>query len=502
MAVETELKLRIAPENLARLRRHPLLRKCQLTPPVTRRLYNIYFDTPRFALCKAAVALRLRRVKGKWLQTLKGCGSVKGGLHQHNELEAAVSSAVLDFFSPQTREWKKHLPQQKKLQPIFTSDFYRTSRMLDWHGAHIELCMDHGEVRAGQQHSPLCELELELKSGEPACLFELALALQEIAPLELESVSKAEQGYRLLKGYAEKPVKGTSSPLSEKDTLAEVLQMLIWSCLAHFQANLHGMMASEDTEYLHQMRVALRRLRVVLRIAEKSCRDETLGSLRQEVATLCIALGRVRELDVFISQTMQPLCAQMPDQAGLHALLAASEQKRADCYAGLRSATQAREIQRLQLRLALWMNGSYWHQKTATVSMQDFASHHLRRLTRRFVKPLQQLETYDEPQLHALRIAAKKLRYSLEFFAALYGKRKMQQFILTLSEVQEVLGQINDAAIAYHLLDDLALLPENREAAALVKGWIAHGEPSRFAALCKAIKLFGRRADFWGKHFC
>ena len=93
---------------------------------------------------------------------------------------------------------------------------------------------------------PICELELELKSGEPRRLFELALALLEIAPIELEPVSKAEQGYRLLGGYVEKPVKGAAPALVRTVTLAEALQALIWSCLQHLQSNLRGAMASDD----------------------------------------------------------------------------------------------------------------------------------------------------------------------------------------------------------------------------------------------------------------
>src|SRR5574340_1004719 len=361
MAVETELKLRIAPQQLARLKRHPLLGKHQVTRPVTRRLYNIYFDTPRLELRESGMALRLRRAGRQWLQTLKGGGSVQAGLHRRDEWEIPVSRAALDFSSPQTAEWEEHLPPRlrKKLQPVFVTDFSRTSRMLDWQGAQIELCMDHGEVRTEQRSTPICELELELKSGEPAQLFELALALLEIVPLELEPVSKAEQGYRLLTGYADKPVKGVAPTLAKTATLAEALQTLIWSCLLHLQGNLRGAMSSDDAEYLHQMRVALRRLRVVLRMVEKFRADETLSALSGDIAALCVALGRAREWDVFIAETMQPMCARMAGHAGLQALLAASERQRAVCYADLRGVQQARELQRLLLRFALWMNGAY-----------------------------------------------------------------------------------------------------------------------------------------------
>ncbi|HEU0219238.1 MAG TPA: CHAD domain-containing protein [Gallionella sp.] len=505
MAVETELKLRITPEQLARLKRHPLLREHQVTPPVARRLHNIYYDTPKLELHKSAMALRLRRAGRQWLQTLKGGGSVKAGMHQRNEWEVPVSRAALDLSSPQTAEWEKYLPLplRKKLQPVFVTDFSRTSRMLDWQGAQIELCMDHGEVRTEQRSTPVCELELELKSGEPAQLFELALALLEIVPLELEPVSKAEQGYRLLMGHADKPVKGVAPSLTRTATLAETLQTLIWSCLLHLQGNLRGAMASDDAEYLHQMRVALRRLRVVLRMVKKFRADEALSALSRDIAALCVALGRIREWDVFIAGTLQPMCARMAGHAGLQAMLAAGEQQRAACYAGLRGAQQARELQRLLLQFALWMNGAYWQpQGTAVPPAHDFATRRLRKLAKRFAQAGRQLDTLDDKRLHALRILTKKLRYSTEFFAALYDRQKTGAFLAALSEVQEVLGQINDVAVAHRLLDELAVLPDlsaHQEAVALAKGWIAHGLSRQLGALRKAIRRFANQAEFWNK---
>ena len=210
MAVETELKLRIAHGQLASLRRLALLKTYSITRPVTRRLHNIYYDTPKLDLHKSEMALRLRHAGRQWLQTLKGGGSVQTGLHRRNEWEVPVNRAALDFSATQEVEWDKLLRPslRKKLHPVFVTDFSRNSRMLDFQGAQIELCIDQGEVSTEHNSTPICELELELKSGEPRLLFELALKILEVVPFELETVSKAEQGYRLLSGYAVQPVKG------------------------------------------------------------------------------------------------------------------------------------------------------------------------------------------------------------------------------------------------------------------------------------------------------
>ncbi|MDZ4202434.1 MAG: CHAD domain-containing protein [Gallionella sp.] len=503
MSTETELKLRITPQSLARLKRHPLLKQHQLARPVTRRLYNVYYDTPKLELKKSAVALRLRRAGGQWLQTLKGGGSVQAGLHRRDEWEMPVSGEALDFSAPQAREWDAYLPAslRKKLQPVFVTDFSRSARVLAWHGAQIELCMDQGEVRTGQHHSAICEVELELKSGEPQQVFELALVLLDSVPFELEAVSKAEQGYRLLAGYTESPVKASVPVSGGKDGLAQVLQQLIWSCLSHLQGNLRGAMQSDDAEYLHQMRVALRRLRVVLRMAENLGADEVLGGLSRDVAALCVALGRTREWDVFVGHTLLPLRDRMPGHAGLQALLAEAESRRDACYAELRGEKQAVDLQKLLLRIAIWMSGSYWHDIGGGLPRaRDFAARRLERLSRRINRAALHLPGADADRLHALRILAKKLRYSAEFFAGLFDKRAAKRYLSTLSAMQEVLGQINDVAVAHRLLDSelAAALPQQREALALAKGWIAHDLSRQFVALRRAVKRLSAQEPFWG----
>lgn len=492
MSIETELKLRMTPEHLAKLRRHALLRKHQITAPVTRRLYNVYYDTPKRQLQKNRMALRLRRVAGLWLQTLKGGGQVLGGLHQRYEWEVPVSAGKLDFSGLDESVWGEHLPAalRSDLQPVFITDFSRSSRLLEWQGAVIEVCMDHGVVKTDEQSTPICEVELELKSGENRQLFELARTLLDIVPFELEMVSKAELGYRMLSGHIVQPVKGTIPKLVCPDRLTNGLQTLIWSCLQHLQGNLRGAMAGKDPEYLHQMRIALRRLRVVLRMAGKVCRDEELDSLRGEFSSLGAMLGAIREWDVFIDGL-----ALLPVHAGLQVLLECSEKHRDECCAALHM--RARWLQHLLLQLAIWMSGSYW-QKAANGAPYtcDFATHHLNQLYRRYMRtPLHGL---DAERLHELRIHAKKLRYSAEFFACLFDAKKARSFIAALGEVQETLGQINDIAVAHRQLEKLTVNP------AVDEGAIAFVGRSLDKKLSKKIKLlekhaqvFDKRSAFW-----
>lgn len=505
MAVETELKLRIAPGQLAKLKRHTLLKAHQLARSTTRRLYNIYFDTPKLELQQSGMALRLRRSGKQWLQTLKGGGAVQGGLHQRNEWEMPVSGPALDFSHPQAMEWENHLPQKlrKKLQPVFVTDFSRNSRMLEWQGAQIELCIDQGEISTEHSHTSICELELELVSGEPRQLFGLALAILDIVPFELESVSKAEQGFRLLTGYMEQPVKALPVSLGKHDDLSIAMQSLIWSCLQHFQSNLRGGMSNGNAEYLHQMRIALHRLSVLLHMAESVYADEQLAVFRKESAALCVTLERIVEWDVFIAQTLQPICARMPQDAGLQVLLSVSKlQRDASCNV-LSSDAQARELQRLLLHIAIWMHGPYWRKfAVAGFKSPDFAALQLTELAMNIEQAGEHLASFDTAKLQDIYIQAKKLKYCTEYFASLYGKHKSEQYLAELSEVQEVLGQINDDALANRLLDELTTgqsLSGHQDAIVLARGWVAHDLLQQLGVLKDTVRKFQRQACFWEK---
>ena len=232
-------------------------------------------------------------------------------------------------------------------------------------------------------------------------------------------------------------------------------------------------------------------------------RMKQLAIFRKDVAALCITLGRIREWDVFIAQTLQPMCERMPQDAGLQALLLASKQQSDVCYAALRNDTQARELQRLLLRFAFWMHEPYWQQyEMSGLSTRDVAATYLTELARQFAQAGEHLDTFDAAKLHAMRIRAKKLRYCAEFFASLYGKHKSQQYLAALSTVQEVFGQINDDAVANRLLDDLAVVPElsgHQDAVAIGRGWVARDLSQQLYALQETMLNFQKQPQYWGK---
>ncbi len=497
MAVEIELKLSVAPEHVNRLRGHPFFKNHSTARAATQKLYSVYYDTPQLALRDNAMALRLRRVGRQWLQTLKGGGGVQAGLHQRNEWEMPVAREALDLEALKAAGGKLPPGVGKKLQPVFITDFSRNVRQLAFEGAEIEFGLDSGEIRAGKKTRPISELELELKSGEPQQLFQLALALLDIVPLQIENTSKAEYGYRLFSGEEPEPRKASLPRLDEGQSIPSALQNITAACLLQVQANVAGALRSQDEEYLHLGRVALRRLQVVLAMAEDFRADAELHALRREIKELNAEFGHLREWDVFATQTLPAVGARFPKHAALRELVGASQTQRMRHRAALVQGLHASDYQRLLLRFGAWMYGDYWHDAVKSRrALPAFAASILDKRSRQMKKRARRLGAADAGQLHVLRISCKKLRYSAEMFASLYAQARTKPYIAALTRLQDALGTLHDMDIARRLLGELEDAV-SREVLGLARDWLEDEHARQMARLKKAWKRFEEQDPFW-----
>nr|MBP8253508.1 inorganic triphosphatase [Citrobacter sp.] len=175
-------------------------------------LLNIYYETPDGWLRSHDMGLRIRGENGRYEMTLKIAGRVTGGLHQRPEYNVALSEPELDLALLPAEVWPNgELPADlaSQLQPLFSTDFNREKWLLEVDGSQIELALDLGEVKAGEFAEPLCELELELVSGDTRAVLKLANQLVAEEGLRLGSLSKAARGYHLAQGNAPRELKPT-----------------------------------------------------------------------------------------------------------------------------------------------------------------------------------------------------------------------------------------------------------------------------------------------------
>ncbi|MSQ47042.1 MAG: CYTH domain-containing protein [Deltaproteobacteria bacterium] len=201
MSTEIELKLLIASEDARRFLRHPLITALTWRKFAPQRLLSIYYDTTDCVLHQQRIAVRLRRVGRRWIQTVKTEGRVTAGVHERPEWECDTTKDTFVFdeiADPTLRALFADPHLRHALHPVFVTDFSRTRRLLHLpSGDVVECALDRGEIHAGEDRLPICEVELELKSGDPRCLADLALRLRATLSLKPGNVSKAERGYRL-----------------------------------------------------------------------------------------------------------------------------------------------------------------------------------------------------------------------------------------------------------------------------------------------------------------
>ncbi len=240
MQKETEIKLRASRETLAALRDHPLLKKRNKSGWQRHELFNQYYDTPGRELAQAKVALRLRRDGDQFIQTLKSRGQSVAGLSERNEWDWYLDKAKLDPKKLTDDCWPAALAEldKKILKPIFTTDFVREKAEIAWGRGKarvvIEAALDLGQVLVGKHAEEICELELELRQGEPEALLELASELAADLPLMPCDISKAERGYRLhdADSYAlSLPAPALEASMALDDTFAA----LAWHLLGNSQ---------------------------------------------------------------------------------------------------------------------------------------------------------------------------------------------------------------------------------------------------------------------------
>jgi triphosphatase len=510
---EIELKLSIHPDDAHRLGRLAAVRGAVRGHARTRTLHNVYYDTPDFALQREGVALRLRRDGARWTQTLKRAGRVEGGLHLRAELDTPVPAQILNhhalvasgasplFTDPELRA---------SLQPVFTTDFRRTLRHLQpVPDTRIELCVDAGAISAGPSTAPISEIELELQQGQPEALLNFAKALLADIPLRLEPASKAQRGYALAAGAAPAPVKAEAPALNPAMTASEAFAAVVFACLAHLQANERGVLQDDDAEYLHQARVALRRLRCAFSVFSRGFPRAAVEELIGELRWLGGQLGPARDWDVFATETLPGVLSAFPGDTGLHTLLERTTELRAAAGAVARHAMRSNRYTGLLLDLIALFYRQPWtavpDEAAATERtrpLPDFAATILARRHRKVVKRGGDLTRLDAPALHELRIAIKKLRYAAEFFSTLYEKRTVRDYTATLARLQTILGALNDAATVERLGEELRDQREDpdgqfAEGIGLVRGWAGAMARAHLEQLPAAWEAFRDSKKFW-----
>jgi len=294
METEIELKFFVSPEFSETLKEK--ISETKVLQHSCRDLGNTYFDTADKWLRKHDIGLRIRRFDDVFVQTVKTAGRVVAGLHQRPEYNAEHTSDEPNLSLHPVDIWppgKDAATLQSELMPLFSTNFTREQWLIGMpDGSQIEVAFDQGMVVAKgedgeEKQEPICEVELELKSGQTDALFTLARSFCEQGGMRLGNLSKAAKGYRLASGYAGDEVKSLALvDSSPTDTVEYCLINSLEHALSHWHYHEQIYAERDNVEALREISNAIRFIRQTLTIFGGVVPRRASAILRQELKWL------------------------------------------------------------------------------------------------------------------------------------------------------------------------------------------------------------------------
>ncbi|WP_179400644.1 CHAD domain-containing protein [Burkholderia guangdongensis] len=345
----------------------------------------------------------------------------------------------------------------------------RRGRWADDSGVSVEMTLDDMTIHDGAATRRHCELRLtapdwgtvEARAATLRALFAAARELSGAWPAFAQLASLIDRACDGALATAA-PVRARSVDLSRMTTQRDALAALAGDITIHWLGNEAGVLDHEDPEFVHQMRVALRRLRTLMRLFPHYANGGWSEAFEADLRWLAGLLGTVRDWDVFSTESLPALIEADGDSAAAWA--GTLDTARAQCTtarADVRQALHSARYARLTLGWLEWLSAFALPADPAADDAPPLRQHAAKRVRRLFERlaSVPPLATLDAASRHRVRIDAKRLRYALEFFASLASRHTRIDTVKTLSRVQSVLGEVNDAVVALHRLEELAAPP-------------------------------------------
>lgn len=435
----------------------------------------IYFDTPDLALRRAGYVLRIRREGRQWVQTLKS-GSA-GGLVR-SEFERPIGEGRLDHGLLEQaglpRDLLRRLPD---LSALFETHVRRRQRLVTPGDAEIEVALDEGEVVARAQRTPLREVELELKRGRLAALFDYARELAGNGGLTLSFASKYDRGFNLAAGLLGAAVAYSPPVASRVATVGDAVGALGGAALHQLGGNLEVLQFGLRRRSLRQAIDGAERLAALLSVCPFPG-DPALRCLAAELDWLLGLLTAAEDVDRFIARGFLPLARQGSDRPAAAVFGRALLRARRMAYRRVQEAARSQRVGALLLDAAELTaappDQANRPERIDDQSITDFALSILRCGDLILCSAGEVLEGADFIAQDELRRDTKRMDYLFEAFdpalppsAQIHPRwrRAFHRLRLSLDELRSVAAA---RLVVKHTLDGLDVADEDLAARAIV----------------------------------
>jgi CHAD domain-containing protein len=478
------------PQELVRtLVRHPLFAAAHAAP--RRKSHVAWFDSERFELSRADIGLCLVDAGRSRLQRV----SLADGAE-------CVSSFGSDFdflgIASDKARARLERAQRRGLRIAFETRVYvRNWSLALAPDAALTARLAQGELRSGERVLPLCELQLVPARADDTTAFCVARDLIADLGLRVQPAALEERGLRLARDSAPQPARSGASPVTPQQDCAAALRAIVDDCIEQFRRNEPGALASDDPEYIHQLRVSIRRMRSALRAFAPLIPAAVAQRFVPGLHDLAGELGGARDWDVLLEELILPVARTQAGDPRLTRLAdegsALREAARAQCRAALARGAH----HRLLAGFAAHVHCD-WRPDEPTPELVRFAAQRLEVLHRKAAKAARGAGAQDIATLHRLRIAIKRLRYTVEFFAPLFARKAVRNYLGRMASLQEDLGVLNDLANAELRLADCAREnPVLAEGVAFVHGWYATRLTALLQRIPAELAVLGTLQRYW-----
>ncbi|MEM8959586.1 MAG: CHAD domain-containing protein [Pseudomonadota bacterium] len=464
---EIELKFLLDEAGTRKLKSRLKTLEIAVDTPRTRLVRTIYYDTPEQDLRRNGIAVRMRRDGRRWIQTVKIKARHDVGLAESAEYDSPAPGGQLHLGAipdEAIRDRIVGLVGDKVLEPVCETAMRRISSLLRLqNGAEAELAIDSGEIKAAEKAEPFREAEIELISGGISALFDLTQTLFPTGGLRFSMMSKAERGYLLAtEGRVDAPLvprNAETVPLVRDQSAETAARDVLRECFEQIAANAAVVQAHDDHEGPHQLRIGLRRLRSAFTVFKPLIRNAEMLRLNGEARWLGQVVGGLRDLDVAIEDILDPAAKERPDEPGFEVLRSAIIDRTLETRAAVRETLAGERCQSFLIDLARFIETRGWlvaedfsQTGRLAAAVPDVAVAALDKRWRSVRRHAKDIDNLDVPARHELRKELKKMRYAVEFLGPLWADKKVRAFTKRLKALQQVFGDLNDAAMIEHLL--------------------------------------------------
>ncbi|MFC3122177.1 CYTH domain-containing protein [Agaribacter flavus] len=496
--MEVELKLAVNGDALPALKDKVLPAIKGSISAKEKEVYNDYFDTADCVLRKHKIGFRVRTQNGRYEQTVKTQGQIRGGLHQRPEYNIELDRPVPDISKFPADIWPDGISIAElgqSVERVFTTNFTRYEFDIVLDNGRVELVYDVGCVETENDKVDINELELELKEGQASILFELAEIISAHLPIRISNTTKAARGYRLVNGQFPN-IKALPKFLSLtfEDSTEQGLCKAITCALDHWQYHLSIFVNTGELKALTEIRESMSLLLQSVSLYLPVLQSDDLLRLHRQLLALTQkwkwqdelqAIGRLRSKKGAFSK-------RIPKDASIMNYLQGRKESLLIAYDPL-ARLLAKESIELQLFASKMLLEKPWREQTsgADIPVRKHANGWLSQTWQTVMQSLPNEDAMDAGKYLALEVLLKQSLTNGFLLGDLFTESR-GTFRMPWLDLQQGIGELKAIAFMRSALSELDI-----EAPTEFSDWLDEKSAALLEVMEKSRHVAMQAETYW-----